>query len=150
MNLSPSEVAQQLRDDTLPKRERLHYLVFYLFAPVLGDVWALCSGTAFPDPDPVSGLIQTAVLGAGILLCYQANERGDGRNFIDRLFCLSLPVGIWLMVACLISLMLVDLLLPDGRVKVLINEAWPVVWTVAFCLRVRHYFGLIAQRGSTA
>lgn len=33
---------------------------------------------------------------AGIAYCYRANARGDGRAFLDRYVCLSLPLALWL------------------------------------------------------
>jgi hypothetical protein len=34
------------------------------------------------------------ILAGGILACYQANRKGDGRDFIERFICLSLPLTI--------------------------------------------------------
>lgn len=145
MNLSPSIVAQQLREGTLPERERLHYLLVVLFAPVLEDVTRLGDDPAhYPLTDPVMDIILTVMFGLGVLSCYRENERGDGRYFADRFFCLSLPVGFWLVPAWLAGFFILDGVLAAGHVKVAVENIWNASLTVAFCLRMRHFIRVVS------
>ena len=40
----------------------------------------------------------------GTYVCYQSNKEGDNKNFMERMVCLSLPIGLRFLVLSLIML----------------------------------------------
>lgn len=92
-------LATELRDGTLPERERMKY--FLLFMTLLAAVGEL----PIYSPEPVSpALIATSVVSivgtaAGIYFTYRANRSGDDRDFIARSVCLTFPIGIRVIAA---------------------------------------------------
>jgi uncharacterized membrane protein len=38
--------------------------------------------------------LHTIITTIGIMICYSSNSKGDGKNFLDRMICLSLPIAI--------------------------------------------------------
>jgi ABC-type sulfate transport system permease subunit len=46
----------------------------------------------------------------GVVVCYQANRRGDGKNFLERYICLQVPLSIRFLVLGLMFVVLFSLL----------------------------------------
>lgn len=44
-------------------------------------------------------IVQIGIICAGLISCYIANQRGDGKHFIERFVCLSWPTMIRIMLA---------------------------------------------------
>lgn len=89
-------LALALRAGRLNEADKAKYL---LVSVLLGSLSAqpglttLTSATAV-----VQAVAAVAVTLGGIWLCFGANQRGDGRAFIERFYCLMVPVYVrWLV-----------------------------------------------------
>ena len=60
----------------------------------LSTACSLGFGSVFPIVWLVTGV-------AGLVFCFRANQRADGKDFIQRMICLELPAGIRTMIFCI-------------------------------------------------
>lgn len=95
--------------------------------------YSLGFGSIFP-------IVWFAASLAGLILCFRANQRADGKDFIQRMICLELPAGIRTIVFC------TPLIVIGG----IIRSAFPkedshivVFWTMGLVFLV----GIIVQYG---
>lgn len=95
--LNDRELARRLRDDVVPSGERLMYLIMTYAA--LGIItsnfyYALIYSPTVDLRDHLSDILFFMLLVIGTLICFKNNEQGDGKEFIERLVCLSIPIAI--------------------------------------------------------
>jgi hypothetical protein len=124
-------LAQDLKEHKLSSREKLKYLLAimcYVPTGLMGSNWIpgfyrfiyrITNFIVFQQAPRVPPLkifntynyftdIATAVIiGIGVLFCFAINRRGDGRNFIERFMCLSIPVTIRISIYSLVVFILV-------------------------------------------
>jgi len=91
--LRPRRLAAAFAAGALSEREKLHYLLVWaalgLLAPSRFEAGATWNGARLAFM--TGGLLISIV---GLLACFEANTRGDGRSFVERYVCLSVPLGI--------------------------------------------------------
>ena len=93
-----ARLADDLRNDRLSEKQKMGYfMAATAFTLLFGRGPGLVSGwTAL-------GVATTVLYGvitlAGIGYSFAANARGDGRAFLERLLCLSLPLTLWWVIA---------------------------------------------------
>ncbi|HEV7591363.1 MAG TPA: hypothetical protein VGO40_24835 [Longimicrobium sp.] len=91
--LNVTRLADELREDALSEKDKLGYLLAIV---VIAGLVGGASGPAFRTPIwAATALLQLVISLGGIWYCFAANERGDGRSFIERYVCLGFPLGIW-------------------------------------------------------
>lgn len=96
-------LAEELRAGTVSEWERAKY--YLVFTGLMATAVELLQY----DPEPVSAPAVTLsvvnVLAAclGSLAAYRINRMGDNRDFVGRIICLSLPVGLRVLVAGLVA-----------------------------------------------
>ncbi|HEX8830109.1 MAG TPA: hypothetical protein VF705_03030 [Longimicrobium sp.] len=88
--LNPLALARDLRADRVSEGVKARYLAIGFTVQYVNMVWRSYSGSQPPSPSAL--LVQGAGTCAGFYLCYRANAAGDNRNFIERLFCLAVPL----------------------------------------------------------
>ena len=93
------KLADELRSESVTSKDKMIYFIVLvaLFAPSLEiNLWE--------SPETPFGLAMALMLGTlgisvyGALQCYKTNVCGDNSNFFERFFCLSVPLGIKLIV----------------------------------------------------
>jgi hypothetical protein len=92
-----NKLAEQLRNNELSQREILSYYIFD--AVVIGFISYLPTD---PNTLPDSFFFGIAFIMAvinlfGLLNLADINEKGDGKNIVERLVCLSVPVSLKLL-----------------------------------------------------
>ncbi len=147
-------LATELREGTLPERERMKY--FLLFMTLLAVVTEL----PIYSPEPVSpALIATSVISivgtaVGIYVTYRANRSGDDRDFIARSVCLTFPVGVRLVVASIgvyVAYMIVGSIIGGDPFDQFtehmtwIDVAFICLLEIVFYWRLWHHFTWIAR-----
>jgi hypothetical protein len=83
-------LARDLRDNKVSEKEKLKYFLLtnsLLFIPVGGEEFTWSEEAFF-----------ASIFFLGTLWCYEANQRGDDRDFIARTTCLLLPVALQVVV----------------------------------------------------
>jgi|GEM_PF-1465662 hypothetical protein len=119
-------LAQRFKTHTLTTREKLKYLLaimIYVPTGLMGSNWVpgiyrliyaisnkfLATKSShvpplkvFNDFNSVTDIVVVGIVGLGVILCYWTNRRGDGRNFIERFMCLSIPISIRISVYVLV------------------------------------------------
>jgi hypothetical protein len=118
-----------------------------------------CSGWPFPARSRVGhprndaltivvGIVVVLVTIIGFFLCYQANRRGDDREFVVRFICMSWPIA-WRMVAAfipmLILLVAVTAILLSGRGQGSIEPIFEVLIAGLVILWVAAYYAIIRR-----
>lgn len=112
------ELAKSLKEHKLDSKEKFKYLLaimLYIPTGLMGSNWIpaiyrliyrIVNGLVaqqtkyvpplkvFNDFNYITDILTIIVLGWGIFVCYRANKQGDGRNFIERFMCLSIPISI--------------------------------------------------------
>ncbi len=61
----------------------------------------------FNELNYVTDIIIIALMCIGFALCYWINQRGDGRHFIERVMCLSVPISIRVSVYVLLLFLII-------------------------------------------
>ena len=91
-----SKLADDLREGRVDEKERFKYFL----GTIVLWIWASQLIFHFGSPFKIGYLIASAVnlilVIVGIALCYRANSRRDNKDFISRMVCLALPIGIQL------------------------------------------------------
>jgi hypothetical protein len=93
MILRPQRLADALAANTLSEREKFQYLILWAVAGTLLNS-GVGAGDAWTWPRLASLSLLAAVTVAGLVLCFQANARGDNQAFLERFLCLSAVVGL--------------------------------------------------------
>lgn len=76
-------LVKDLREDKMSENEKLKY---YLLSGVVA--------LALPHELDLFTILDIGVFIIGTYLCFEANSKGDNRNFITRMICLEIPLGI--------------------------------------------------------
>lgn len=87
-------LSDQLRADAVSEEERFRYLLTLVAVQYARRVFT----PAPQNPTPIYyGFIFLTVVisGLGLWICFRANQSGDNREFMNRFFCPSIPIGIW-------------------------------------------------------
>lgn len=124
-------LAHELKEHKLTSKEKLKYLLAimcYVPTGLMGSNWIpgfyrfIYRMTNFivyqqaPRVPPLkifhnynylTDLTTAVIIGVGVMLCFMINRRGDGRNFIERFMCLSIPITIRVSIYSLIIFILV-------------------------------------------
>lgn len=90
---TPGAVADALREERLSEADKVKYLIGgSLLTLILGTpgVWSGSLDIA----SVFAAMVYMSLFVAGILLCYDANRRGDDRHFIERFVCLAFVVSL--------------------------------------------------------
>ncbi len=150
---SPTKLAERIRAGEIGRIIELkHFIIFSIF---------FYSGFSLPIiiESEVSGLkewslfllifvTEAAINYFGILYTYQINQKGDGQNYLGRLFCLALPVSIRLSIySLLIYLVICALLFVTSDWGTNFSESiattlyfvGPCLYSIAFYLFVGKY-----------
>lgn len=122
---------ENLRKNTISKRAKT---VFYIFSPlvsifnsfffgallcshqVISNFFAHFLEKAHPQLSfynklaLTSAVVTTIITIIGFYLCYRTNKNGDGKNFSERMACLSFPINFHLTVYVLALLTVISLL----------------------------------------
>ena len=108
-------LAEDLRDNKLEEGEKVTYLVIAIgINALIGTTDGLLKYWADPR-NFAAGAVVLAVWSIGFFLCYEANQKGDGKNFIERLIVLGTALGITVMILFwTIWFMLVGLMIVAG------------------------------------
>jgi hypothetical protein len=96
------QLASDLQEGKVAERQKM----WYLFAYVVPVSLELMLVKWIPSEYALSKMADFAVLGVtiiGLLACYRANSRGDGKDFVVRFICMSWPV-LWRIVAVFLPL----------------------------------------------
>jgi len=91
-------LANELKEGTLSEREKFKY---YITSTLLYELLILVtsfSARTFSAVEIFLSLLSIAILFFGTYQSYRVNQKGDGLNFIERFICLSLPIGIKIIV----------------------------------------------------
>lgn len=86
--LNAARLADDLGHDRLTERQKAGY---FMAATALTGLLGRGAGAGWS----AAIVLHTAVSLAGIWCCFTANERGDGRAFLERILCLTLPLSVW-------------------------------------------------------
>ena len=110
--ISVMKLAEDLRDGRVSERDKLQYLFVWA---VLSTVFSLLTAAKAQVLDQntvvaTGGMLVVACF--GLWACFEANQRGDGHSFVERVVLLGIPLAI--------------------RMFVLLNASWyTIVWAVS-------------------
>ena len=99
-------------------------------------------------------VVEAAINYYGIFYTYQINQKGDGQDYLGRLFCLALPVSIKLFIySLLIYLVISGLLFAASDWKGNFNESMattlyfigPCIYSIAFYLLIGKYIRICSN-----
>ncbi len=98
------KLREELINDSMSKREELKYLlVFLVFSAVSGQLAENSSEGTYFIAESVSVVLITVL---GVIWCYDANQQGNGKDFIKRFVSVSVPV-LFKLTLVMLSLILV-------------------------------------------
>ncbi|HEX6532957.1 MAG TPA: hypothetical protein VF041_00085 [Gemmatimonadaceae bacterium] len=91
-------LARALGQGDVTEREKLGYLLTGIVLQSFGRHYSLLEGIHYPIV-LATVVPMLAITVGGIILTFRANARGDGRLFLERYVCLSVPLLIRVYVA---------------------------------------------------
>jgi hypothetical protein len=149
------QLAAELRDGRLTETQKFHYVLaaaglHYIVGPL-----SLLSGPKDTRTLVLLGLAATLAT-LGLVWCFQANQRGDGRLFLERYLCLAVPTtvrtyvigyGLYYSLAAAAYRLLGESSLQWFRDPWGVPVVFGAVLLVAYFATLRYY---VAQASSTA
>lgn len=104
-----SNLQSELKNGTLSQADRFKYFfVFIVLTTIVMEIAGyIPSVSSFEkSTGSVLNIIVTIV---GTIWCYKVNKAGDNSDFIDRYICLSLPVGVRVIVVFIVVIITYDI-----------------------------------------
>lgn len=102
---------EKLIADSLTEREKFSYLFALTFAWLLGGTLSLFFLREVSDLmiiGQATGIVLSAI---GIIWCFQINQAGDGKNFLERFICLSWIMSVKILVIYFAFLFAISIIL---------------------------------------
>ncbi len=101
------KLARALRQGTVSETQRFtYYVLVFLFINLMNvsvlSAW-LRPDSAVNGIDYAVDAVNMAIFAIGTLLAYRIHRAGDGRDFIARSICISVPVGIQTIILMIIG-----------------------------------------------
>ncbi|HEB59912.1 MAG TPA: hypothetical protein ENJ01_11865 [Gammaproteobacteria bacterium] len=157
-------LANELRDGTVSEARAVKHLIAAIIIGGLTfgvPVTVECKGAETGFGETAGFLVLTIITAFisyyGIWMTYQANRKGDGKDYFLRFSVLTLPVGLQLVVLfALVSLLLfvpLSVLIAESgwlgqyTVEALFYSSY-IVFTVMFYLRMRKFISVASGAGS--
>lgn len=104
-------LAKELRDDTLPEREKFKYFLAYVVLTAFAMELFRYLVPEYSLSAVLASAFNILAVIVGVYICYKTNQNGDGLRFIERYICLSLPVSIRIVVLSLAVYLLLIIVL---------------------------------------
>ena len=104
------ELVLKMKNDELSQTEKFKYFLVFI---ILTTIFARLSSYTSISPTfqaVIVSILTAVIVIAGTILCYRTNRKGDDREFIDRIICISLPIYIKLFVVYIVILFLYNIL----------------------------------------
>jgi len=93
---NPLLLARMLRDGALSERQKFHLLVFSMVVQGGDSLVGVFWGRSKHASAIWNITIHLIIVLVGLWFCFRANARGDNRHFVERFFCLSAPLSLWI------------------------------------------------------
>ncbi|MEL7632246.1 hypothetical protein [Sporomusa sphaeroides] len=131
---------EELRTGNLLQKEKMKYYLLTTLIPTILVELYMSSPWEINSIKNVNLFIVIFANIIGILLCFEANRLGDNKDFIERMICLSVPIGFRLTIMFLIIYPPILLMKPLLINKPLSSDLFRLV--IVF-LEQLLYFGLL-------
>ena len=105
-------LAKELKEGTLSEWDKFkYYIIGVLLYSLIGDL-SYISNTDFTYTyfDILISFISLFIIFLGVYKSYEVNNMGDGKNFLERFICLSLPVGIRILVLSVLVILILTII----------------------------------------
>jgi len=100
-------LAKELKEGTLSEGEKFKYYLFgVIIYALLFEFGGYLDKEIFTTVNLLLSITIVSLDIIGIYLCYEANKQGDGLLFIERIVCLSVPLGIRILVLSIVLLII--------------------------------------------
>lgn len=86
-----NRLAEELRSGNLSEKQKLMYFLVYLSLLLASGAFTEATSVAMRILGVAIAIIIQLITTA---VCYQANSRGDDKNFLERYICLQVPMTI--------------------------------------------------------
>jgi hypothetical protein len=155
------QLALELQDGKVTEREKM----WYLFAWMIGTALVIELAGWVPANESSAATITASIASVavniiGLLICYQANSRGDNRDFVVRFICMSWPVT-WRLVAALVPVLIFLAVItaiflsrgaqgPFGSIFDRLFDGVDVLFYVAYYAIIRRWLIKISTTGAEA
>ena len=98
---SAKKLSDQFKTGQLDEKQKFYYYVIYILVSFVDDLMMGPSrvplgltnvGVLILSLDRIRTILHHLVVIAGVALSFRENHRGDNKHFLERFFCLSIPV----------------------------------------------------------
>jgi hypothetical protein len=97
-------LAQDLKAGQVSQKEKMKYFLVTIIVQML--MTSMPAQPSLQYGDFIRTVIFIIITAIGIVVCYKANSRGDDKEFVERIICLSLPIGVRISLLLFIGLIL--------------------------------------------
>ncbi len=116
-------LAQHLREQRVTQQQQWGYLFVWICV-----VCPMYLGIRELNPQIPTWLIRPLVTAVGLLMCLQANERGDGQHLVSRVICLGIPVGFRVFVCVYVPAYLIVRMLDKDSLTIYLSLIMQVIY----------------------
>ena len=152
------ELVSKMKSNEISQTEKFKYfLVFVILGTISKELSSYISYTLISPSFQavIASILTTVIVISGTFLCYKTNKNGDDKEFIDRFFCISLPIGIKFFVILFITLFLYSLLSiiilrdafnPQVGSRPLAMNLILIFYLVCFYWRLMHHLKIVSSK----
>jgi hypothetical protein len=105
-----SELVAELRAGTVSEKDKMLYVLVTGIAYVVMSDPIFSIGLEYSTLDALGLALLTVITVLGTLYTYKRNREGDDRDFITRVACLAVPIGVRLLLVALIGGLVVGII----------------------------------------
>lgn len=85
---------QDLKNNKVNQKEQFKYALAFSVLSVVGSDPSLAIGLKYTSMDTISSVVMLLITIFGLVFCFKANEKVDGKDFILRFFTMGFPITI--------------------------------------------------------
>jgi ribose/xylose/arabinose/galactoside ABC-type transport system permease subunit len=121
-------LVEDFKSGKMNQKEEFKYMLLSTVLMIFASDPLLYIGNSYNIYDSVSTILMLAVSVWGVYYCYNINSSGDNKDFIVRVICIGLPVGIRLLVIFIPIFILVGTLGGFLNEELMVDESNPEVY----------------------
>lgn len=130
-------LVKDLKEDKVSEKEKLKY---YLLTSSISFL-----SMAFPSSVTLFTILVIGVFIIGTFLCFNVNSKGDNRNFIDRVFCLGVPLTIRLSLIFSPTSFIVFCIFYKTDYSEQSLQVFTIFFMIIYYLFLKSYFSKVSQ-----
>lgn len=134
------ELANRLKAGKVSELEKFYYFFVFMLVAYLGSISNFSSSfNGLQKINTLLSLVSLVIYTVGLSCLYKTNQKGDGKNFMERMICLAIPIGVRLVA---FSVPVYSVAVIMGTYNASIPEYTKLALAFYFVFMVYYYYAL--------